>query len=243
MAIDIERLKTINYFQGLDTAELEEIKKILTEKTAEKGEMLFFEGQYYDYIYFLVSGVVKVYKSSVSGKEQIMHIATPGDSFNDISTFDGEPSSASMVAMTPVHLYRIYNDDLKGLLPGNPRLCLNIMKTLANRVRRDCSLAEELTSGQVLARLARLLMGKYAGEESNIGQYLTQQDMASFIGTRREVINRGLKVLEDKGGIMMTRRGIEVINKKLLAELAQEPECGAQSFSSTPSNRKPETLS
>ncbi len=228
MAIDIEALKKINYFEGLDTAELEHIKKYIAEKTAEKGEILFFEGQWYDYVYFLVSGVVKVYKSSPGGKEQIMHIATPGDSFNDISTFDGEPSSASMMAMTPAYLYVIYNKDLKNLLSDHPKLCLNIMKALANRVRRDSSLAEELSSGQVLARLAKLLLGKYAGEEADVGRYLTQQDMANFIGTRREVINRGLKVMEEKGCISMSRRGIEVVNKKRLCELAQYLEDNSQ---------------
>jgi CRP-like cAMP-binding protein len=98
------------------------------------------------------------------------------------------------------------------------------MKALANRVRRDSSLAEELSSGQVLARLAKLLLGKYAGEEAMVGRYLTQQDMANFIGTRREVINRGLKVMEEKGGIRMTRRGIEVVNKKILWDLTMDTE-------------------
>ena len=134
------------------------------------------------------------------------------------------PSSASMVTMTPVHFYVIHNDDLKRILPDHPKLCLNIMKALANRVRRDCSLAEELSSGQVLVRLAKLLLGKYAGEEADVGRYLTQQDMANFIGTRREVINRALKFMEDKGGIRMTRHGIEIVDKKVLQEMAQDLE-------------------
>ena len=221
MAIDIELLKTINYFAGLETAELESFKHYMTEKSAEKGEILLFEGEWSDYLYFLIGGLVKVYKTSQNGKEQILHIAPPGESLNDVSTFDGGTNQASMLAMTPVLLYAVRKEDLKNILESNHRIYINICKALAYRIRRDSNLVEELSSTQVMGRLAKLLTGKYAGEEATVGLWLTQQDMASMIGTCREVVNRSLKIMEEKGAIRLGRHRVIVLNKTILADMAK----------------------
>ncbi len=222
MAIELEQLKTINYFSGLNTEELESVKKYITERPVEKGEIFLFEGDWSDYLYFLIAGLVKVYKTSQNGKEQILHIAPPGESLNDVSTFDGGTNQASMVAMTPVHLYAIRKDDLRIILQDHIRIYVNILKALAYRIRRDSNLVEELSSTQVMGRLAKLLLGKYAGEEATVGLWLTQKDMASMIGTCREVVNRSLKIMEEKGAIRLGRHRVIVLKKDILADMAKE---------------------
>jgi CRP/FNR family transcriptional regulator len=221
MAIEIESLKTINYFTGLDSSELDSIQQFISEKSVAKGEILLMEGEWSDYLYFLMAGLVKVYKTSQSGKEQILHIAPPGESLNDVSTFDGGTNQASMLAMTPVLLYAVRKEDLKPLLEAHPRIYINILKALAYRIRRDSNLVEELSSTQVMGRLAKLLMGKYAGEEATVGLWLTQQDMASMIGTCREVVNRSLKIMEEKGAIRLGRHRVIVLKKDILADMAK----------------------
>jgi CRP/FNR family transcriptional regulator, cyclic AMP receptor protein len=221
MTIEIDQLKNINYFAGLETSELESIKRYFSEKTADKGELFLFEGEWSDYLYFLIGGLVKVYKTSQNGKEQILHIAPPGESLNDVSTFDGGTNQASMLAMTPVQLYAIRKEDLKTILEEHSRIYINILKALAYRIRRDSNLVEELSSTQVMGRLAKLLTGKYAGEEATVGLWLTQQDMASMIGTCREVVNRSLKIMEEKGAIRLGRHRIVVLNKEILADMAK----------------------
>jgi len=222
MAVDTETLKSVNYFAGLDSAELDSIKKYMTEKTVDKGELFLLEGEWSDYLYFLIGGLVKVYKTSDNGKEQILHIAPPGESLNDVSTFDGGSNQASMLAMTPVHLYGVRKEDLITLLHDHPMIYLNILKALAYRIRRDSNLVGELSSSQAMARLAKLLLGKYAGEEATVGLWLTQQDIANMIGTCREVVNRSLKVMEEKGAIRLGRHRIIVLNKDILKEMAKE---------------------
>lgn len=221
MAIEIDILKSINYFSGLSISELESIQKYMVEKSVNKGEIILFEGEWSDYLYFLIGGLVKVYKSSTNGKEQILHIAPPGESLNDVSTFDGGSNQASMLAMTPVTLYGVRKEDLSIILQEHPSIYLNILKALAYRIRRDSNLVEELSSTQVMGRLAKLLLGKYAGEESTVGLWLTQQDMASMIGTCREVVNRSLKIMEEKGAIRLGRHRVIVIKKDILAEMAK----------------------
>ena len=129
-----------------------------------------------------------------------------------------------MMAMTPAVLYAIRREDLKFILHDPPRICVNIIKSLANRVRRDAKLVEELSSTQALARLAKLLIGRYAGEEATVGYFLTQQDMANMIGTSREVVNRALKTMEDRGAIRLNRHRVVVANKDLLSDLAKDIE-------------------
>jgi CRP/FNR family cyclic AMP-dependent transcriptional regulator len=221
MSLDIESLKSIYYFAGLDNKELEAIKPYFSEKSISKGEIILREGEWSDYLYFLITGLVKVYKTSQNGKEQILHIAPPGDSLNDISTFDGGTNQASMLAMSPVVLYSVRKDQLSTLLQAHPSIYINILKALAIRVRRDSNLIEELSSTQVMGRLAKLLLGKYAGEEATVGLWLTQQDMANMIGTCREVVNRSLKVMEEKGAIRLKRHRVIVLKRDILSDIAK----------------------
>lgn len=221
MTIDLDMLKNINYFAGLNQSELAEISRYITEQNINKGEIFLFEGEWSDYLYFLMAGLVKVYKTSSNGREQILHIAPPGESLNDVSTFDGGTNQAGMLAMTPVHLYGMRKEDLKTILEQFPRIYINILKALAYRIRRDSNLVEELSSTQVMGRLAKLLMGQYAGEEATVGLWLTQQDMASMIGTAREVVNRSLKIMEENGAIRLGRHRIIVLKKDILADMAK----------------------
>jgi CRP-like cAMP-binding protein len=224
MNIDLETLKSINYFEGLDDSELSSIKRYISEKNVEKGEIFLRQGQTSDFLYFVTSGLVKVFKTSPNGKEQILHIAPPGDSLNDVSTFDGGPSAANMLAMTPVHLYAIRKDDLNTILGNPPRLTQNVFKALAKRVRRDSNLVEELSFSQVLSRLAKLLLGTYAGEEATVGLNLNQQEMAAMIGSTREGVNRSLKIMEESGAIRLSRHRVVVLNKKILSDLVRSAE-------------------
>jgi CRP/FNR family transcriptional regulator, cyclic AMP receptor protein len=220
MAIDTEILKSIAYFQGLDSAGLDSLKALVKERNVQKGEHFLSEGERSDFLYFVVSGLVKVFKTSGAGKEQVLHIAPPGDSLNDVSMFDGGPTAAGMVAITPVTLYAIKKEDIVNLLRENPTMMLNVIKLLAQRIRRDSNLVEDLSSTQVLQRLAKLFIGQYGGEEKTVGLTLTQKDIAGLVGSSREMVNRSLKILEENGGIRVTRRRIVVLNKNVLIQIA-----------------------
>jgi CRP-like cAMP-binding protein len=223
MAIDLELLKTIWYFEGLSQEELESIKGLFVEKTANKGDIFMFQGQWTDYLYFIATGIVKVYKTSPDGKEQILHLAPPGDSLNDVSTFDGGPNAASMYAMTPVLLYGIKKNDIKRLLGKYPKICINVIRVLSSKVRRDSNLLEDLSFNQVTGRLAKVLL-KYADDDSETDTWpkLTQQDMAALVGTTREVVNRSLRTLEEEGTIRLERHRIRILKRDALHEMAKD---------------------
>ena len=219
MAITSKVLARINYFAGLSSAELESVKKYIAfEKTIEKGEIFLVEGEQSDYMYFMVSGAVKVYKRSANGKEQILNVAYKGESLNDVSTFDGGECSANMLAMTPVHLYGIKKKDIRTLFTQYPKIALNAAMVLAGRVRRDSSLVEVLSFDQVISRLARLIL-KQAAAGADLLPHFTQQDLASMVGSSRVVVNRSLRVMEEKRAIRLERRRIVIIDEEALRRL------------------------
>ncbi len=219
MAIQIELLQTMRYFSGIDTARLKSMQHLFREVRYDKGSIFLSEGHWTDSLYFIVSGLVKVYKTSQSGKEQVLHIAPPGDSLNDVSLYDGGPNAAGMVALTPVVLYTIKKEDIIRVLQENPRLMMNVIGALAARIRRDSNLLEDLSSSQVLVRLAKLFLGRYGGEEITTGLNLTQKDIASLVGSSREMVNRSLKVIEEMGGIRLSRRRIIILDKNVLQKI------------------------
>jgi CRP-like cAMP-binding protein len=220
MAIDIKLLQSMRYFNGIDAAQLKSLQHLFREVRYDKGTHFLAEGDWTDSLYFIVSGLVKVYKTSPGGKEQVLHIAPPGDSLNDVSLYDGGPNAAGMVALTPVVLYTIEKKDIIRILQENPRLTMNVIRALAERIRRDSNLLEDLSSSQVLARLAKLFLGRYGGEEVTVGLNLTQKDMASLVGSSREMVNRSLKAIEEMGGIRLSRRRIIILDKGVLQKLA-----------------------
>ncbi len=225
MAVEIELLKSTPYFSGLSPTELEAIKRHVFEESADKNKLILLEGEPAEAVYFVVSGAVKVFKTSAEGKEQILCLIRPGESFNDVPIFDGGPNPASAIAMSPVTLYGISKADMGTLLREHPGIAMNIIKVLAEKVRHFVSLVEDLSFRHVTGRIAKLLL-EYATDHTGMGKEpgskprLTQQDMAAMVGTAREVVGRSLKTLEEEGAIKMDRHRIVVVNKEILEEMS-----------------------
>jgi CRP/FNR family transcriptional regulator len=220
MTITQDILAKMDYFAGLKPDELEDVRKrVAFEKKIEKSETLLYEGDQSDFLYLIVSGAVKVYKRSADGKEQILNIASNGESLNDVSTFDGGSSAANMLAMTPVQLAAFRREDIEALFNGNPKIARNVARALASRVRRDSSLVEVLSFGQVISRLARLILKQASAGEGSWLPHFTQQDLAAMVGTSRVVVNRSLRVMEENGAIRLQRRRIVITDEEALKKL------------------------
>jgi len=220
MVIDVEFLKSIPYFLGLSLTELDSIKQLVFEKTAERGEVIMLEGELAEAFFFVASGVVKTFKTSAEGKEQILNIVRPGESFNDVPIFDDGSNPASAQTMGPVVLYGITRDGLNTILQNYPQVTLNIIKVLAERVRQLVSLVEDLSFRHVIGRVAKILV-EYAGDGTGSKPRLTQQEMAAMAGTAREVVGRSLKSLEAKGTLRFDRHRIVITDKKALQKMVE----------------------
>ena len=219
MVVQTELLKSIPYFSGLSTAELDSIKEHIFEKSTESGDLILLEGEPADAMYFVVSGAVKVFKTSSEGKEQILSFIRPGESFNDVSVFDGGPNLSSVQAVGPVVLYGIRSSDLEVILRNHPQVSLNVNRVLSQQMRHMVSLVEDLSFKHVISRVAKILL-EYSGNGTGPKPKLTQQEMAAMAGTAREMVGRSLKSLEDEGAIRLERQRIVITDKEALREIA-----------------------
>jgi CRP/FNR family transcriptional regulator len=184
--------------------------------------MVLLEGESAENLYFVASGAVKVFKTSAEGKEQILSIVRPGESFNDVPIFDGGPTLASARTMGPVLLYGIKKNDMEAILQDHPQIALNVIKVLARRVRHLVSLVEDLSFRHVISRVAKILF-EHIGGEMGRGPRLTQQEMAAMAGTAREVVGRSLKALEEEGAIKLDRHRIIITDKETLQKIMEVP--------------------
>jgi CRP-like cAMP-binding protein len=220
MTADLEFLKHIPYFSGLAPAELDGIRKLVFEKKFERGEMILIEGESAQALYFVVSGVVRVFKTSIEGKEQTLNLVRPKESFNDVPVFDGGPNPATAQAMGPVVLYGMRRSNVEAILRDHPQVALNVIKVLAARVRDLVSLVEDLSFRQVIGRVAKILL-QHVGDGTAPLPRLTQQEMAAMAGTAREMVGRSLKALEEEGAIRLDHHRIVIRDKEALRDIME----------------------
>ncbi len=222
MAVKVDFLRETEYFSGLSPAALNAIVKLVFEKRVDRGEIFVLEEGTDDVLYIIASGAAKVFKTSAEGKEQILSIARPGDSINDVAVFDGGPNLVAAQAMSPVVLYGLSRSNLEIMLRDYPQVANNVIRVLAKRVRYLVSLVEDLSFKHVIGRIAKILL-QYAGSGADGGQRLTQQDMAAMAGTVREVVGRSLKVLEEEKAIKLDHHRIIITDEEALKRIIEEP--------------------
>jgi CRP-like cAMP-binding protein len=222
MTTEMEFLKSIPYFSGLEPVVLEEIRRFIFEKKYERAEIILLEGDPAQALFFLNRGAVKVFKTSPEGKEQILSIVRPGESFNDISVFDGGLNPASAQAMGEVDVYGIGRKDMEGLLKKHPEVARNVLQVMAKRVRELVVLVEDLSFRHVMGRVAKILL-EYASDEAGPRPRLTQQEIAAMAGTAREVVGRSLKALEQDGLIRLESHRVVINDRNALNDLVGTP--------------------
>jgi CRP-like cAMP-binding protein len=169
------------------------------------------------------SGLVKVFKTSAGGKEQMLRLIAAGHTFNDVPALDGGPNPAGAAAMEPSVVYIIRRAELRQLISTRPEVAEAVVQTLASALRHLVTLVEDLSLRHTTARVARILLEQEASSQRERQNYhLTQQEMAALAGTAREVVGRALKELEAAGAIEMRQGRAIVLSQKRLRLLTTE---------------------
>lgn len=221
MAVNPELLKTACYFTGLDRTALEDVGAVVFEKRLPPQEFLLWEGEKDDSLYFVITGLMKLFSTSAEGREFIVRMVYGGDSLNDDNLFNSGSSMLSASAMSPVLLYGLRHQDLQKILQSYPQVQSRIAEVFASRQRYLVRLAKELVFKNVTGRLSRLLLEREALARNGAEvQRITQQDMASMIGTVRELVSRSLKELEQAGAILVEHNQIVIKDRKRLEGLS-----------------------
>lgn len=210
-------------FNGLNPSDLEAVRHIAIEKTFEKGEMIFFEGDEGKGFYIVVEGQAKVFKSSSEGKEQILHVLGPGEPFGEVAVFAGRSFPANAMALSKSRLLFFPRQAFSDLIAGNPSLALNMLAVLSMRLRQFTVQIENLTLKEVPGRLAAYLI--YLAEEqendTSVTLDISKGSLAGLLGTIPETLSRMFSKMTEQELIRVEGRNIHLANYEGLKALAE----------------------
>ena len=209
-------VKVSPYFKGLPENLFSIPEGLAVEERYDRDAMVFSEGDVNGKLFLVASGAIKIYGTSADGKEQIIALARPGDSFNDVAAFDGGETQSSAQALTPVIVYSITGRTLLEKSCQLDHLAANIIRALAFRMRQLGDLVSDLSFRPVVGRLAKILLAQVDDPHR---LHLTQRDMAAMAGTAREVLARALKAMENQGIVQVAGHRIEILDRAALERM------------------------
>lgn len=219
-------LAKVAIFSGLAPDELEFVSQRVVPRQYSAGQMVFGEGESCTGLYVVVAGHVRIFKSSAGGREQVLSIDGPGSSIAELPVFDGGNYPASVVAIDDATLLFLSKQDFQALCLTHPQVALKVLRVVGARLRRLVGIIEELSFTTVRHRLAAFLLrlAQKEGKETASGVEITlpvsNQELASQIGTVRELVSRNLSRLQAEGLLKMDGRSVVLCDRTALeAEL------------------------
>jgi CRP/FNR family transcriptional regulator len=219
--VEVEMLRQIPLFAMISAEDLVHVAAMTVERHYNRGDLILLEGDMGGALHYVRSGLVKVFKTSVGGKEQVLRLIAAGQTFNDVPALDGGPNPASVSALEPSVVYVIRRAELRHLITTRPEVAEAVVQTLASALRHLVVLVEDLSLRHVTARVAKILLDQEASSYDEQHVYrLTQREMAALAGSAREVVGRVLKELEAAGAIEMRQGRAVVLNHERLRLLA-----------------------
>jgi CRP-like cAMP-binding protein len=222
--LDVDALdlwQSVHYLQDLPPQIVSELAAVATLHHYAAGEIIFLEFEPAAGLYLVATGSVKVSRFSKEGREHILHIFSRGDTFNDVAVLDGGPNPATATALTDASLWRITRPDLSAIAKRRPELAWALIESIARRTRHLVDAVQDLSMRNVKGRLARLLLEQGKSTAEAPARMLTQDEMASRLGTVREVVGRALRSLAAAHIIEIDRHRIVVLDPDRLAEEAE----------------------
>ncbi|MBP7962215.1 MAG: Crp/Fnr family transcriptional regulator [Caldilineaceae bacterium] len=216
-----EILSQVTYLKGLDAEIYAAVAQVASRRRLISGNVIFWEGDACAGLYMVESGTIKVLRMSKDGREQIVHMIHPGETFNDVAALDGGPNPATTIALTDAVVWCVPRIELERIVHRYPPLAWALIGTMAKRTRQLLGLVEDLSLRSVKSRLAQLLLRQaQANESDDVPRLLTQEEMASRLGTVREMVGRSLRSLATDGVIEFDRHRIVILDADRLAEEA-----------------------
>ncbi len=214
-------IQRVSFARHLSEPVLADLAGSASDQSIERGTIITLEGEPAAAMYVVTEGRVKVVRHSLEGREQILHIVEPFDHFNTVPIFGGGSCPATTEALLPTHLLIWPRDQMRQLAQTHAELSMALLGEFANRLRGMVGLVENLALHTVNGRLARLLLQQAAlAEQGQPVAVLTHAEMASHIGSVREMVGRALKAFEAAGLISIGRGSIQIIDPAGLATQA-----------------------
>ncbi|MBX3010179.1 MAG: Crp/Fnr family transcriptional regulator [Caldilineaceae bacterium] len=220
-------IKEIPLFEGVSEKQLSVIVQDLRSRDYKKDELIFRQGDESREVYLVLKGKVRIYKISPSGNETSIDIFSTHNLLGEFAALDNEPRSASAKAIGAVTLLTMAQERFLDHANHIPGLAMNLARLLAQKLRSRAAYAESLAQFDAAGRLLHILLDKNErygeviepGKQYLLNLALSQSDLASMVGARREWINRILSEWRRRGLIEFDNGVITILDlPRVIAE-------------------------
>lgn len=230
-------LRRCSLLRGLPTAtldaELDTLSALARPRTAAAGETLFSQGAPCEGLCVVLTGRVKLTRTSPNLKAVTLTLLRPTDLLGEQSALDGSPWTSSVVALSAAQVLLIPREAVRALLDRCPQTALNLAGEMARRLRRADDTISTLALDEVEVRLGRTLVRLARDEGSQpvaspaafgvpdgslvLRRPLKQQELADLIGSTRETVSRTLSAMTRRGLTMPRGRALVLTTRLLQA--------------------------
>lgn len=218
-----EHIATVSLFQALPREHHKDLATVVKDQAFRRGQFIFSEGDEGTGFYVIISGRVKIFKLSLEGKEQILHIFGPGEPIGEVAVFAGKRFPANAEALEDSRVFFFPRAPFMELIQKNPSIALNMLAVLSQRLRKFTALIEDLSLREVPGRLAAhlLYLSQKKDGMNDLTLDISKGQLASLLGTIPETLSRILTRMT-KAGLIQSEgaRGIRILDHDGLEELA-----------------------
>jgi CRP/FNR family transcriptional regulator/CRP/FNR family cyclic AMP-dependent transcriptional regulator len=214
---DVPNLARVPLFADLDDESLRELSAVARKRVFRQGEVIFHRDDPGQVLYIVKEGKVKIALTSPDGQEVSLTVFGAGECFGELSILDGEPRSADAIALERVELYALQRQDFVNVVMNQPKIAVQVMKVISQRLRQADQQIEDLLFLDVYGRVAKKLLelsethGVPTAQGVRIELRLTQQELASMVGASRESVNKVMGYFTDKRYIMTDKHKITLM--------------------------------
>lgn len=210
--------ENVSLFAGLEPDDLRRLNQGARTHTYPRGAVILSQGEVSDSLYVVLSGKLKVYMANEEGREVLLDFLSPGEAFGELSLLDGEPRSASVMAVEQSQLALLPRHHFLDCVNATPAISMALLQTLSRRARSLTGMVGSLALMDVYGRVANVLISQAKEEPDGIRAMptLTHQDLASMVGASREMVTRILNDLK-RGGYIAIRNHRIVLQANLPA--------------------------
>ena len=170
-----------------------------TIRTFNKGQTIFREGDECPGTYVVASGLVRVFKTGAGGKEHVLHMVSPGNTFAEVAAIGGFRCPANAEAVAPTTCALLPAAPLRTALEEDHELCLGMLTGLTRWVRHLVGLMEDIVLRDAAGRLARFLLELKTGEGDTIELPGLKRHVASHLNLTSETFSRVLRRFVEAG--------------------------------------------
>ena len=214
-------LRNIPVFRGLPDNQIKILAHSAIDRTYENGQMVLMEEEHSRGLYLLLSGRVKIFKSSYEGREQTLYIFGAGETFCLGNALAGDLAPANAMTLDKTRILLFPGELLEELGRKEPALLVNLIMAMSKRLKDSMNMIESLALKEIPQRLASFLLHSTPVADSNTVELsITHRELSKILGTTPESLSRAFKKLSQDGIILIENRTIRILDREELEDLA-----------------------